>query len=266
MRRRQRSLPPSSPVQVEGRAAMLGLLAAVPQPQVAQPRLGAGQRLRVRQQVLGEDGGEVLGGRRDAPASGAGRRLPAAGAGAGCARSQRVDQALPREVPVEELVDAPVRRLLADEGLHLVGEALACRSGGSAARPARTASMKNCSPAGKLIDSALKNARAKGVAAIPAARDRSLEVDEQAADGQCRHRCELLGCRHLQTAARSADPPAGVAEHAHPRAGARRASPGVQLICTLRNTRSGCGISAVKRPSAVVTAVRPPGLPLGLNG
>ena len=34
----------------------------------------------------------------------------------------------------------------------------------------------------------------------------------------------------------------------------------------LRNTRSGCGIMAVKRPSAVVTAVRPPGLPLGLNG
>ena len=43
-------------------------------------------------------------------------------------------------------------------------------------------------------------------------------------------------------------------------------SPPLQLICTLRNTRSGCGISAVKRPSAVVTAVRPSGLPFGLNG
>ena len=43
-------------------------------------------------------------------------------------------------------------------------------------------------------------------------------------------------------------------------------SPEVQLIWTLRNTRSGCGISAVKRPSAVVTAVRPPGLPFGLAG
>ena len=43
-------------------------------------------------------------------------------------------------------------------------------------------------------------------------------------------------------------------------------SPPLQLICTLRKTRSGCGISAVKRPSAVVTAVRPPGLPLGLAG
>jgi hypothetical protein len=43
-------------------------------------------------------------------------------------------------------------------------------------------------------------------------------------------------------------------------------SPPVQLICTLRNTRSACGIMAVKRPSAVVTAVRPPGLPLGLSG
>ncbi len=43
-------------------------------------------------------------------------------------------------------------------------------------------------------------------------------------------------------------------------------SPPLQLICTLRSTRSGCGISAVTRPSAVVTPVRPPGLPLGLKG
>ena len=43
-------------------------------------------------------------------------------------------------------------------------------------------------------------------------------------------------------------------------------SPEVQLISTLRKTRSGWGISAVKRPSAVVTEVRPPGLPFGLNG
>lgn len=42
--------------------------------------------------------------------------------------------------------------------------------------------------------------------------------------------------------------------------------PLVQDIWTLRNTRSGCGIMAVKRPSAVVTAVRPPGLPFGLSG
>lgn len=41
---------------------------------------------------------------------------------------------------------------------------------------------------------------------------------------------------------------------------------GVQLFWMLRKTRSGCGIVAVKRPSAVVTAVKPPGLPLGLAG
>ena len=40
----------------------------------------------------------------------------------------------------------------------------------------------------------------------------------------------------------------------------------VQLIWILRKTRSGCGIMAVKRPFWVVTAVNPPGLPLGLNG
>jgi outer membrane protein OmpA-like peptidoglycan-associated protein len=39
----------------------------------------------------------------------------------------------------------------------------------------------------------------------------------------------------------------------------RETSPPAQLSCTLRSTRSACGISAVKRPSAVVTAVRPPG-------
>ena len=43
-------------------------------------------------------------------------------------------------------------------------------------------------------------------------------------------------------------------------------SPGDQLIWALRNTRSACGISAVKRPSGVVTAVRPPGLPFGFAG
>ena len=42
--------------------------------------------------------------------------------------------------------------------------------------------------------------------------------------------------------------------------------PLVQLIWMLRNTRSGCGIIAVKRPSAVVTPVRPAGEPFGLNG
>src|SRR5690606_25812034 len=41
---------------------------------------------------------------------------------------------------------------------------------------------------------------------------------------------------------------------------------GAQLICTLRKLRSGCGIMIVKRPSAVVNAVRPSGDPLGLAG
>jgi hypothetical protein len=41
---------------------------------------------------------------------------------------------------------------------------------------------------------------------------------------------------------------------------------GCQDICTVRKTRSGCGIMIVKRPSAVVTAVKPPGEPFGLYG
>ena len=36
--------------------------------------------------------------------------------------------------------------------------------------------------------------------------------------------------------------------------------------CTARNTRSGCGIRMVNRPSGVVSPVMPPGDPLGLSG
>lgn len=39
-----------------------------------------------------------------------------------------------------------------------------------------------------------------------------------------------------------------------------------QDICTLRKTRSGCGIIIVKRPSVVVTPVMPSGEPFGLYG
>src|SRR6266508_875247 len=43
-------------------------------------------------------------------------------------------------------------------------------------------------------------------------------------------------------------------------------SSGCQDICTVRNTRSGCGMRIVKRPSAVVNPVMPPREPLGLYG
>lgn len=41
---------------------------------------------------------------------------------------------------------------------------------------------------------------------------------------------------------------------------------GAHECTTPRNTRSACGIRTVKRPSSVVTEVRPPGEPFGLNG
>jgi hypothetical protein len=41
---------------------------------------------------------------------------------------------------------------------------------------------------------------------------------------------------------------------------------GCQDICTVRRTRSGCGMTIVKRPSDVVSPVMPPGEPLGLYG
>lgn len=37
-------------------------------------------------------------------------------------------------------------------------------------------------------------------------------------------------------------------------------------MVTVRATRSACGINTVKRPSGVVTDVRPSGEPFGLNG
>ena len=43
-------------------------------------------------------------------------------------------------------------------------------------------------------------------------------------------------------------------------------SPAVQDIWMLRNTRSGWGMSAVKRPAGVVPPVWPPAPPLGLKG
>ena len=39
---------------------------------------------------------------------------------------------------------------------------------------------------------------------------------------------------------------------------------GAQDICTVRKTRSGCGMTMVKRPSGVVRPVMPCGVPLGL--
>ena len=43
-------------------------------------------------------------------------------------------------------------------------------------------------------------------------------------------------------------------------------SGGHQLICTVLNARSGCGIRIVARPSAVLKAVRPSAEPFGLAG
>src|SRR5690348_1321344 len=43
-------------------------------------------------------------------------------------------------------------------------------------------------------------------------------------------------------------------------------SRGCQLICTVRNTRSGCGIRMVTRPDAAVKPARPSGDPFELYG
>ena len=43
-------------------------------------------------------------------------------------------------------------------------------------------------------------------------------------------------------------------------------SRGCHDSCTVRNTRSGCGMIAVTRPSGVVTAAMPRGEPFGFAG
>lgn len=70
-----------------------------------------------------------------------------------------VGEALALRTGVVEAMDVPVRRLLPDKAaqqrLELMGQRpMGLPSSGAAPR---TESMKNCSPTGKLIDSALKN-------------------------------------------------------------------------------------------------------------
>ncbi len=96
------------PVDVEGHALVLELLGAVPQPHRAQPRLGAVEDPRMREQPLGEHGREVLGGGRHrervARIGAFHQRQPLARA-----LGPAVDQALLLEVVVEQRMDAPVR-------------------------------------------------------------------------------------------------------------------------------------------------------------
>ena len=99
------------------------------------------------------------------------------------ARLPGVDQPLPRELRVEQRVDAPVRRFLADEALHLRLER-------------RPLPGRQCLDAGThRIDEELLAEReahrqrveprgAERVAAVPVALERRVEVDQQAANGE----------------------------------------------------------------------------------
>ena len=98
---------------------------------------------------------------------------------------------------------------------------------------------------------------------------KSLMVDGETAPATDRSPPSRPGAAHgsAGTRRRSAQPTQRRALRQIPIQGLRAArSPSVQLIWMLRKTRSGCGIMAVNRPSSVVTAVRPAGLPLGLKG
>ena len=113
-------------VDIEGRAAVFGLLGAVPQPQSLQAWFGALQCLRVAQHPVGKDGGEVLGGRcgghMDSHVA-VGVVLQALGGPA----LQHVVVAQVFQVSIEQGVDTPVGGFLANEALHFSCEALAIR-------------------------------------------------------------------------------------------------------------------------------------------
>jgi hypothetical protein len=47
--------------------------------------------------------------------------------------------------------------------------------------------MKYCSPTGKLMDKALKKAERKRIAAVPAAGERRIQVDQQASHDKVGH-------------------------------------------------------------------------------
>ena len=238
-------------VQVERRAAVFQLFAGMPQPQVAQAGFGAGQHGGVvRQQVVGQDRRQVLGGRRGAdPAARVGTFEPAATAQD--ARLPAVDAALRLQLCVEQRMDASVRGFLADEAGQCVVEGRA-QVGRQVLRTEPHAVDEELLAFRKTERQRVEQGRAEGVAAVPVPPDRRLQVHQQPAHDERCHRRQPSALRALRN----------MRSHG---LGAET-SPPLQDICTLRNTRSACGIIAVQRPSAVVTAVRPPGLPLGLNG
>ena len=97
-------------------------------------------------------------------------------------RAPGVAVALRFELAVEQPVDAPVRRLLPDEALHLVGEAglHICRQG-LRGRPHRID--EELLADRKAHRQRIEERRQEGIAARPAPLDRGRQVDEQRADG-----------------------------------------------------------------------------------
>ena len=168
-------------VQVESRAAVFAFFAAVPQPHVAQPGFSALQHVGMGQHVFGKDGGEVFGRGRDSQPVAHVQRLQQ--------RPPRqdaflpgVDQALTQQVFIETLVDAAVRGLLADEALHFGVEAGTLRFRQCGHRLAHRID-EELFTGREAHRQRIEKRAAKGVAA-PVARQRGVQIDEQAAHRQ----------------------------------------------------------------------------------
>ena len=163
---------------------MFKLFAGMPLPERHQTRLGAGKPVRPGHEVFGHDGGEVLGrcGHAD---MGGGRHAveslePLQGSG-----RQRVDQALLGQVGVEQLVQAAVRRLLADEGFDVFSQG--CRRLWQSLNPQSNRVDEKLLADRKAHRQRVEERRAEGVAAQPMARQRRLQIDQQAANHQLGH-------------------------------------------------------------------------------
>ena len=184
-------------VQVKGRAAVFRFFTGMPQPQVTQPRLGPLQRLRMGQQVFGKDGGQVLGGGGDAQPGARRQAFKPALAPAQDARLPVIRKTLGQQLVVEQLVDAPVCGLLANEGLYLVG-------------PARLISLGQLWDAhAHRVDEHLFTGRkahrqrvevgtAKSIAPIPAFVERRLQIDQKTAHHKLCHVSALLALWNMR--------------------------------------------------------------------
>ena len=182
-------------VDVKSRAAVLGLFGAVPQPQGAQTLFGAGQGLGVAQHPVGEQGREVLGGRRGSHMH---ARI-AMGIGLEAAQGPALDFIAETELfqlQVEKGVNAPVRGLLADKALDFGSQPVALglwQGLDAVAHRIHEVLLAH----GKAHGKGVEKGRSEGIASVPAGGKGRLQIDQQLAHHKFGHGLSPVGMAGL---------------------------------------------------------------------